>query len=134
MNALPSDSVQTASPSILRHKEIIQFVFYQNNNREIHLVRKSPTVSRIGNGLLEETPDRCWALYLNPFIVFDIKTGCPRIGDTSSMCIAIRRDVCGKRIPKIRALSIEISQRKEIIGCNAPGSHQPAHQTSSVFA
>ena len=56
-----------------------------------------------GNGPLEETPNRCWALYFNPFVVFNIKTGYPIIGDASSIHIVIKRDVCGRKSSKIRA-------------------------------
>ena len=94
--------VKTASSGILRHKKLIQSVFYQNK-RDIHLVKESVTIGQKGIGPLEETPNRCWTLCFNPLVVFNIKTGYPRIGDVSSIHIVIRRDVCGRKSSKIRA-------------------------------
>ena len=83
--------VKTASSGILRHKKLIQSVFYQNK-RDIHLVKES--FGRDAKQVLG---------FYNPFVVFNIKTGYPRIGDVSSIHIVIRRDVCGRKTSKIRA-------------------------------
>ena len=60
-------------------------------------------IGQMGIGLLEEAPNRCLALYFDPFVIFNIKIGYPRIGDASNIHIVIRRDICGRKTSKIRA-------------------------------